>query len=222
MLIFVHRNTICLRMRIVRTLLPGELGRYADHLRRLEPEARRSRFGSALGDDAIDRHVAAIDPTRRRVIAVFADSLTVVAAVELCSHGDNGIELAFSVEKNHRHLGLGRVLMERAVLGARNRRRSRLVLAVQADNLPMRRLAQGAGFALEVFDGLAEGAFNLPDPTPASFLHEARLERDGAMEWMAAAAWTMLMARPTKNNDDATRNTASDAALRPVFGASVA
>lgn len=176
-------------MKIIRTLLPAEFRCYRDHLCRLDAEARRFRFGSAVSDVAIAAYVDGFDGDKRRVIAAYSDAVTVIGAVEMSSIGDRVVELAFSVEHAHRRSGLGRTLFDRAMIAARNRRVDRLLLAVQMENVAMRRMVTAAGGRFELFDGLAECEIGLPAPTPSSILREARAEQAGGVTWLAAAAW---------------------------------
>ncbi len=176
-------------MRIVRTLTPAEVRCYRDHLCRLDPEARRFRFGSTMSDYAVTRYVDGFDGRHRRVIAAFADAVTVIGAVEIAEVNAGEVELAFSVEQRYRRLGIGRTLLNRALITARNRRGRRALLAVQTDNLPMRRLAISAGCRFEVSAGLAESVVTLPPPTAESILAEARAEQAGTAAWLFSAGW---------------------------------
>lgn len=144
-------------MATIRMLTPWERSKYRDHLMRLNREDRRRRFGGAIDDAGIAAVVDRVDHRHAAVLAVFDERLEVIAAVMVAAVGDRGAELAFSVDEGHRGAGLGRALLDRAVLWARNRGYARVDVVFLCDNDAMRRLARRAGMRISTHGGECEG-----------------------------------------------------------------
>ena len=70
----------------------------------------------------------------------------------------NGAEIAIVVDPSARGKGLGKALMDRALLKAKVRGAERVVLLCQMHNEPMRRLAHSAGLHAHLEDGEVEGS----------------------------------------------------------------
>lgn len=100
-----------------RQLRPGELPLYLNHLLRLDPDSRQSRFEHAMDDAAIQAHCLRLVQSGGRVVGAFSDHI-LRGAVEM-SHTDNAaikaIELAFSVETDFRGQGFANKLMDKAL-----------------------------------------------------------------------------------------------------------
>lgn len=187
-------------MSAVRTLTPAEFPAYRAHLTRLGPEDRRLRFGGAVSDDAIAAAVRRLNPATTRLIAAFDEHLGVVAAVQVTRIGWSTVECAFSVEPAWRRTGLGALLMRRAVLAARNTGVARMRVHCLRENVPMRRLARGAGLILEADAGEVDGDVALAAPSLLSCLHEVAAESLGAAACAGLATgramrWTVPLAQ---------------------------
>jgi len=154
-------------------LTPWERSKYRDHLLRLGPEERRRRFGSAIDDCGIAAVVDRVDFRSAAVLAVFDDRREVVAAVIVAADRDCGAELAFSVEDGHRGQGLGRALLDRAVLWARNRGFDRVDVVFLYDNDAMRHLARRAGMRIVTRGGECEGSLDIAAANVVSLWSEA-------------------------------------------------
>lgn len=164
-------------MHGIRTLDFNELPLFRDHLRRLDREDRRLRFGTAVDESVIDRYVRGIDVARDRVLGVFDAGGRLIGAVHVAPGEDDGCEFAFSVDAEWRGRSIGTQLMERAVLWARNRGLRHAHVYCLAENLPMRHLARKAGMELTHAPGEAEGVMPLLPATPLSLLRELSAER---------------------------------------------
>jgi len=81
-------------------------------------------------------------------------------------------ELGISVLPEARRSGIGRALMQRAAVYARNRSVAKLHVYCLADNVAMMRLARRAGMEVVVESGDAEAHIALPAPTPSSIATE--------------------------------------------------
>ncbi|MFO1129191.1 MAG: GNAT family N-acetyltransferase [Rhodospirillales bacterium] len=159
-------------MPIIRTLAPAELVKYRDHLLRLSTEDRRLRFAHRVSDAAIDSFVGSLRPTQNHIFVVENDEGRVIAAVQAALREHAGVELAFSVDVEHRGRGLAGALVARAVLWARNRRLEFVYLSCLAENHPVRRLARRLGMRIELDSGNAEARMTLPPPSHLSLLRE--------------------------------------------------
>lgn len=165
---YVQRSIRDRIMPIIRTLAPAELVKYRDHLLRLSTEDRRLRFAHRVSDAAIDSFVGSLRPTQNHIFVVENDEGRVIAAVQAALREHAGVELAFSVDVEHRGRGLAGALVARAVLWARNRRLEFVYLSCLAENHPVRRLARRLGMRIELDSGNAEARMTLPPLPPQS------------------------------------------------------
>jgi len=170
-------------------LTPWERSKYRDHLLRLGPEDRRRRFGGAIDDCGIATVVERIDFRSAAVLGVFDDRLDVVAAVMVAADRDSGAELAFSVEEGHRGKGLGRALLDRAILWARNRRFERVDVVFLYDNDAMRHLARRAGMRIVTRGGECEGSLDIATANVVSLWSEAVGEQVAIADVAVKANW---------------------------------
>ena len=175
-------------MITTRTLMPAEMELYRDHLLRLNAADRQLRFGMVISDETIEAFVARINPWKTRIIARFNHRLEVVAAVQVSVVDGRLAELAFSVDAAERSQGLATVLMNRALLWARNRGIRRVHAHCRTGNQPMRRLARRAGMAVDMGAGEAEGVLDLPRATPLTIARELWLEQAGLWDYALKVA----------------------------------
>jgi GNAT superfamily N-acetyltransferase len=145
----------------------------ARHFLALEPEDRRLRFGSAVGDEVIEDYVGRIDFARDGVFAVQDEALRVVAAVHVPLAGATA-ELGLSVLPGFRGKGLGDALLKRAVVWLRNRGVLSVFVHCIAENAGMMHLARKNGMRLVYSGAETDGRLELEAPTAQSF----------ACEWM--------------------------------------
>lgn len=175
-------------MNTARTLTPAELGNYGDHLLRLNASDRRMRFGYAIDDAAIIRYVAGISPWDSRIIARFNNQLAIIAAVQISVVKGRLAEFALTVDETERARGLATMLMNRALLWARNRNIPRVCMDCLAENLAMRRIARRAGMAVASLHGESEGYRDLPRATAWSIASEVGAEQLGLLDYLVKAA----------------------------------
>lgn len=157
---------------LIRRLPPHERSAYADHLKRLSPDDRHLRFARAgVSDEWIDAHVAAIPADGLILVGLLRDR--VIAAAHIALDADNAVaEVGLSVDTEHRSGGLGRELLNQAVVFARNRRAEKLYTLCLSDNRSMVALARRAGMAVEFAQGEAEAHLPLPPPDPLTVSQE--------------------------------------------------
>lgn len=169
-------------MRRIRILTPSEWAGYRAHLLRLDGEARRLRFGFPIDDEGVRAHVAGLNPVRDRVLALVRNGRVVAAAHIAAGIADGGpegrsAELAFSVDAALRGQGIGRALLDRALLWSRNRGFRRVWVLFLSDNHAMAYLARRARMSITVEGGERVGVTTLPPVTPFSLAHELCIER---------------------------------------------
>ncbi len=108
---------------VIRKLWIGETAKHREHVLRLDPESRRSRFGGAVSDEFVRKYVDMATTLDAVVHGFFVDGL-MRGAAELRPLGlrfPRQAEAAISVEKPWQSHGVGSALLRRTLLAARNR-----------------------------------------------------------------------------------------------------
>lgn len=160
---------------VIRKLWIHEARRYRDHLLRLDKASRRSRFGGAVSDDRIRRHVDGSIMLDAVIHGFFVDGV-LRGAAELRPIGarfSGEAEAAFSVEKPWQSHGVGSELLARTLLVARNRGIKFLRMHCLAENRRMQQLARKFDADLRFDFGSVIGEVTAPRPTPISIVREA-------------------------------------------------
>jgi GNAT superfamily N-acetyltransferase len=168
----------------VRKLWIGETDAYRDHLLRLDPDSRHTRFSGAVSDEFIARHAATAAGFRVVVHGFFVDGVLRGAAElrrskTLDSMLFNEAEAAFSIEQEWQSNGVGTVLLERTLLSARNRGVKHLRMDCLADNRRMQQLARKFEAGLTFDFGGVVGEVAPPRSTPLSLIREAMSDAHG-------------------------------------------
>lgn len=159
----------------IRKLWPVETESFRRHLLRLDPETRQFRFGTPVNDNFLNDYA---DTARRIGTVVYGAFIgnEMVASAELRAlHavGDEMAEAAFVVEEEHRHHGLGSVLMDRIITAAQNRGIHQLHMICARENQPMQRLGEKFGAQFKIDHGEALGEIEPAPPSPVSLMDEA-------------------------------------------------
>jgi len=169
----------------IRRLLPWETRRLRAHLLRLDPEARRARFGGQVKDRAIVRFVTELD--RKQCVSIgYFERGALRGSIQLVRHPQQwfeGAELSLAVERDWRGRGIGGAMLARAVAEARRRGIRSLYLSSMRDNDAVLALARRLGAEVET-RGAVEGVVHLPPP---------RAPRPRGVR--LAIAWRRLMRR---------------------------
>jgi GNAT superfamily N-acetyltransferase len=166
---------------IIRKLWIGEADAYRDHLMRLDPDSRHSRFGDAASDEFIENYVATTFGLRAVVHGFYVDG-TLRGAAELRPLGPafaREAEAAFSIEAPWQSLGVGSALLDRTLLAARNRGIKTLHMACLANNRRMQDLARKFAAELSFDFGSVVGEVAAARPTPLSVLREVVADGHG-------------------------------------------
>jgi RimJ/RimL family protein N-acetyltransferase len=160
---------------VIRKLWPKEWEKLRDHLLRLDPESRRSRFGHGVSDAFIADYAARSEHAPCLIYGYFTGP-DLRAAAELRKRGDTWgkeAEAAFSIEQGWQDQGLGTELMGRVIRAARNRGVHHLYVTCLADNRKMQRIARKHSATLRYEHGDVLGEIIPRQPSALSILGEA-------------------------------------------------
>lgn len=166
----------------IRQLRPSEERHFREHLLRLDGMSRSDRFNGAT-NDAFVREYAERCFHHGATVVGYVESGRVMGAAELHERGDLDpptAEIAFSVEKEWQHRGLGSLLFERLIAHAYALGYTRLYVTTHADNGAMKALARKFNARLTFERGETMGMIELAEPprsayrlhTPFLFPHE--------------------------------------------------
>jgi GNAT superfamily N-acetyltransferase len=129
---------------IIRVLTPADRQAFEDHLLRLDAASRRDRF-NGVTDDGFVKTYSARCFTGKTVVFAYLEEGTVHAAAEL-HHLDGEArgegEIAFSVERDFQHKGIGSLLFGHLVALARHLGYARLGVTTHSGNEAMKALAR--------------------------------------------------------------------------------
>ncbi len=164
----------------VRTLDSSHRDQVREHLLALSPADRTLRFAHVASDEQISRYAAQIDFVHDEVFGVFDRRLRLVAMAHL-AFSPEGLtaEFGVSVSERVRGRGFGSRLFEHAVMHARNRGVSTLVLYVARENEAMLAIARHAGAQVSFNGAEATARLTLVADTLGSQM-EALIERHAA------------------------------------------
>lgn len=160
---------------LIRKLLPSDHAAYRDHLLRLDPQSRRSRFSGAVSDEFITNYAILSRDLSAVMHGFFLDgALRGVAELRpLGAPFAHEAEAAFSIEKPWQSNGVGGVLLRHTILSARNRRIRTLYMACLAENKVMQRLARKFDADLKFDFGSVAAHVETPQPTALSLMRES-------------------------------------------------
>lgn len=145
----------------VRSLDSSHGEQVKHHLQALSPHDRQLRFAHVATDEQIARYADQIDFAHDEVFGVFDRRLRLVAMAHLAFAPDGlTAEFGVSVASRVRGRGFGSRLFDHAVMHARNRGVSAMVLYVARENEAMLSIVRRAGGQI-TFDG-AEATARLP------------------------------------------------------------
>lgn len=149
---------------LLRGLDECDRSAHLDHLLRLTPADRRSRFHSATGDEALRGYSRSIDWCNAIIFGVFVDGvLRGVGELMPLREGAEG-EISVSVEEAFQHAGLGRILIAALVIAARRAGMHTVRMLYFRDNDGMRALARSVGAKSTISAGVMEGVLSLAQP----------------------------------------------------------
>lgn len=159
--------------------------RVLKHLRALPAHDLWLRFGYAITDDAIARYVRNLHFTRDAVFGIFDENAQLLALGHLAfdkNTDSKTAEFGVSVLPQMRRQRLGRRLLQRAAIHARNRGATQLMMTYMSENDALRQLAQRAGMRLIPDPDEPRAYLNLEPPTAASLMDETFSEMLAAID----------------------------------------
>jgi RimJ/RimL family protein N-acetyltransferase len=129
---------------VVRQLRPSDLPRFREHLLRLDAESRHDRFNGVTNDAYVSAYAERSFHDGTTVIG-YVEGDKVLGAAELHERPDlpepTG-EIAFSVEREIQHRGIGSALFQRLIQNAYGLGYEKLRVTTHSGNLAMRALAR--------------------------------------------------------------------------------
>jgi GNAT superfamily N-acetyltransferase len=182
---------------VIRKLWIGEGTKYRDHMLRLDPESRRSRFAGGVSDEFISKYADLSSTLDAVVYGFFLDGI-MRGGAELRPLGarfPRQAEAAISVEKRWQSHGVGSALLRHILLAARNRGIRLLHMACLAENQRMQQLARKFDAELSFDFGNVVGEVESSRPTPLSLMREMMVDSHGFATAMLDLQTRML--RPT-------------------------
>jgi GNAT superfamily N-acetyltransferase len=166
---------------VIRKLWIGETAKYRDHMLRLDPSSRHSRFAGGVSDEFICKYAEMSNTLDAVVYGFFLDGV-MHGAAELRPLGSNlprQAEAAISVEKSWQSHGVGSALLRHILLAARNRGIRLLHMACLAENQRMQQLARKFDAELSFDFGNVVGEVESSRPTPLSLMRELMTDSHG-------------------------------------------
>ena len=152
----------------VRLLRHSEQPQFKAHLLRLDADSRRDRFNGPTNNAFVSSYADRCFQDGTLVIG-YVENGEVLGAAELHERPNDPEptgEIAFSVEKQLQHRGLGGILFARLVEAARAFGYERLRVTTHPQNTAMKRLARRFNASLKFEDGETVGSIVLA-PQPA-------------------------------------------------------
>jgi len=180
---------------VIRELYEEESDKAEGFLLALSEQDRYSRFGRLMTDAALRQYVARIEWDESVILGAFDQRAELVGILELANIGSIS-EIAIAVAPEYRARGVGKALMERALLKAKVRGRDKVVLLCQRNNAPMRRLARSAGLEAAMEDGEISGSLELDEAGLAEVTEDATRAAIGNATYatlLAGRAWADLL-----------------------------
>jgi hypothetical protein len=176
---------------VIRKLWIGETEKYREHVLRLDPQSRHSRFGGGVSDEFVEKYVDLSTTLDAIVHGCFIDGeLRGVAELRPLGVGfPRQAEAALSVEKPWQSHGVGSGL-----LAARNRGFRLLHMACLAENHRMQQLARKFDAELSFDFGSVVGEVESSRPTPLSLMQELMTDSHGFATAMLDLQVRMLRA----------------------------
>jgi GNAT superfamily N-acetyltransferase len=181
---------------VIRKLWIGETAKYRDHVLRLDPDSRHSRFGGGVSDEFVCKYVD-LSISLDAVVHGFFVGGEIRGATELRPLGlgmPRQAEAAISVEKAWQSHGVGSALLRRTLLAARNRGYRLLHMACLAENRRMQQLARKFDAELSFDFGNVVGEVSSSRPTPMSVMREIMADSHGFATAMLDLQSRMLRA----------------------------
>lgn len=158
---------------VVRKVLQHEYEKYRTHLKALDSESRHLRFGIMIKDETIDMLCNGIDKDHEHHIlfCIENDQLEFIAVGHIAT--TDGMELAFSVLKEHQGKGMGSALMKRCIQWCRTHNILKGCMVCLSHNQAIRHLCLKYGIHFHTEHGESEADIELDAPGFDTFINES-------------------------------------------------
>jgi GNAT superfamily N-acetyltransferase len=178
-----------------RRLGPADARRLRSHLLRLHPDDVHNRFMGGKQRSLIMRYVRSIDWRSAVIIGCFLGR-SMRGICELYPIDARRGEIAVSVERRFQRRGIGREMLRRTLLLARNRGLVDLELRCFTSNGKMRALVRSFDGKLDIEAMEATAVIHALPPTPVTYLSEM-LEQAGLVGSSLMRLWLRTPERTT-------------------------
>ena len=178
-------------LKTVRLVLPHEYSKYRTHLKALDSDSKILRFGTPVTDAVIDQLCDKFeaDPSHHTLFCIENNNLEFVAVGHIALQ--DGMELAFSVLKEHQGQGMGNALMKRAIQYCRTHGILKGCMVCLSTNATIKHLCTKYGIHFENDHGETLADIALDNPTPVTYMNEATDSNLAVMDY-----WGKRITRP--------------------------
>ena len=166
------------------------------HLKRLQGQDRRLRFGAMIPDEAIDEYVSKSWDTNNVWFGIIEEG-EVIAAVHVAQDSDSRAELGLSVDDNWRGHKLGQALFERAVIALKARNIRDVFMHCLSENTIIKHIARKNEMVMVSEYGETDADLHLSPSTPIDPITNVLVEQlalyDSAVR-NTSTAWRKMYA----------------------------
>lgn len=165
----------------IRKLWPFDVPAFRKHLKRLDPETRRLRFGTVVNDDFLDAYADTAHRLGTVVYGAFhGEEIHASAELRPLDHmAEPMAEAAFTVERPYQDHGIGSRLMDRIITTAQNRGIQQLYMICLRNNGRMQHMAGKFGARMTLDFDQVTGSIEPAHPTMTSVLEEGIHDAQG-------------------------------------------
>jgi GNAT superfamily N-acetyltransferase len=152
--------------------------RYGDWLKSQDDETRQLYFGVTGGPGLIESLVESIEaePARHEIL-VARNCTEWLGTVHIAKISDSHLEFGIIVHKDYRGQGIGNVMLEEAIVWARNRNYSELFMHCLGYNKPIQHLCQKHGLLPRNIMGDSEVNMHLNPPSWVTIASEVGIKQ---------------------------------------------
>lgn len=168
----------------VRRVLPHEYPKYRTHLKSLDIDSRKLRFGISTSDETIDKLCDNFeaDTIHHILFAVEDYDLNFIGIGHISI--DNNMELAFSVLKEHQGRGIGGALMLRCIQWCRANNILKGHMVCLSTNSVIRKLCVKHGIKVHTEYGETMADIELDSPNIVTYVNEAAAVNLGTADYI--------------------------------------
>ena len=175
---------------IVRRVLPHEYGKYKTHLQALDAQSKHLRFGTVLSDSIIEKFCDRLDPYKHILFCVEDTELNFIGVGHISL--ENGMELAFSVFKEHQGRGLGSSLMKRCIQWCRTNNILKGCMVCLPHNRVIKHLCSKHGIHLSTEQGETTAAVSLDKPSIDTYVSEGVASNLAIIDYAVKRTWSLI------------------------------